>query len=125
AEAKVTNLPNYAGSIEEALAWVGSDLALAHDGAGADRALARARARATDFWYADQQQIAAEVALGRWSMALETGVALKAVLAQPYHPRTGYFPGVQAQYSRRGAAANLALATAMSGDLAGGEAMAA
>jgi tetratricopeptide (TPR) repeat protein len=128
-EQKEADLPEYFGMSGQAATWVYLDLAMAHDGAGVDRALSRARARAdriSDYDIHLQLQ-RAQVAMGRWPQAVQTTAALQAIAEQPAEVGSTYafFDGYRSAQLRLYPAAMAAYATAMNGDVARGAQMVA
>lgn len=102
--------------------WVGRNLALDHDAAGADAAFAREGADPkADPYHLATQQLVAAAALERWSQALAAGTALQASI-KPGWDDGGGQPGLRQQIFDRVPSSWMGLAMAMSGDMAGGEA---
>ena len=128
-EAEAAALGDYEFNGPEAATWVGLDLALAHDGAGADAAFARAEAARAGQprlpFLLHQQRLPAELALGRWSEALQAGRTLEAIANQPFDYRDERIEGLNKQIFRHAATAQLGYAMAMTGDGLGGETLAA
>ena len=114
AKAGVNPIPNDPG-------WVGRNLALAHDAAAADAAFASDEANlAADRYLLAQQELKANVALGRWPAALAAGEALRVSIKPGWDGTRA--PGQAQHWFDREASSLLGLAMVMSGDMAGGEA---
>jgi tetratricopeptide (TPR) repeat protein len=123
-EAKAARLPDVRDVGVESYVWVAEDYALAHDAAKADQAIATARAVKLDPYLMGKELIFTQNALGRWQEAIAAGAELKAA-ADRYDYRLSRAPGVQRGQAAVKPAADLAYAMAMSGDIAGGQALVA
>ena len=117
--AAAARLPEYFGNGAAARVQVAADLAWAHDAAGADRVLARARRAGADASLILETQILADQALGRWGDAQQALKDLRPLAEKA----PGYRGGAQRMAIGRQLEPFVAYDLAASGDLAGARAM--
>ena len=116
---QVTQLADYQGSVQSALEQVVWDRGQDHDGAGADASLAAARRGGVPEAALLPARLVADVGLERWPDAQTTGAALQA-----QKQGTPIFTAdVPDPVIKRVGAAYAAYARAMTGDLAGAQAL--
>ena len=118
---RASRLPDYNDNVAFATAEPVFDLARAHDGAGADRAWRRAHRADVDWSTLTFDVLAADIALGRWADAVRAGAEMRAGVDKA----SGLSGGFLRVAMTRTESAYVAYAMAMSGDVAGAQALVA